>query len=172
MAQDRKRDGFTLIELMIVVVIMGVLAAVAIPSFIAYVYRARTTEATAFLAEIRQRQEAYRAEFGSYCDVGATMTPTGTLTTSAREWTGGTNWTQLGAAPDGPVRFSYMTVAGLPGDGNGPNIDGSDLGMASPTDFWFVAQAEGDLDGDEDTVVFEAYSFANHIWCSQPQGWE
>jgi type IV pilus assembly protein PilA len=41
----RKRDAFTLIELMVVVVILGVLAAIAIPSFIGYIRRARTSEA-------------------------------------------------------------------------------------------------------------------------------
>jgi prepilin-type N-terminal cleavage/methylation domain-containing protein len=44
-----KQDAFTLIELMVVVVILGVLAAIAIPSFIGYVRRARTSEAVVTL---------------------------------------------------------------------------------------------------------------------------
>jgi len=66
MTNRNRKQGFTLIELMIVVVIIGVLAAVAIPSFQSYMYRSRMSEATTFLGEIKQRQEAYRAEFGLY----------------------------------------------------------------------------------------------------------
>lgn len=41
------------------------------------------------------------------------------------------------------------------------------------TDFWFVAQARGDLDGDSDQVTFEANSASSTIWCSETgKGWE
>ncbi|MBW2587652.1 MAG: prepilin-type N-terminal cleavage/methylation domain-containing protein, partial [Deltaproteobacteria bacterium] len=54
----RRNQGFTITELMITVVIMGVLASIAIPSFTNYIYKARVTEATNFLGGIKQRQEA------------------------------------------------------------------------------------------------------------------
>ncbi len=51
MSHNRRTSGFTLVELMIVVAIIGVLAAIAIPSFSKYVRRSRTTEALSHLSK-------------------------------------------------------------------------------------------------------------------------
>lgn len=163
-----RRSGFTLIELMIVVAIVGILSAVAIPSFRSYMHRSRTSEAVTFLGEIRQRQEAYRSEFGQYCSVSAAPGSApeagawapGTLPTGGDKivWSGSPGqWGQLGASPDGPVMFQYRTTAGAPG--TNPGIAGF-----TGTDFWFVAQARGDLDADGEVMIFEAYSSSNHIY--------
>src|SRR3954468_22597286 len=55
----RKVRGFTLIELMIVVAIIGVLAAVAIPAFMKYIRRSKTTEATMNLRKMYDGAVAY-----------------------------------------------------------------------------------------------------------------
>lgn len=169
-------------ELMIVVAIVGILSAIAIPTFQSYLQRARVSEAVTFLGEIRQRQESYRAEFGQYCSVsaapgsapGAGAWAPATLPTGGDKygWTGSPGaWSQLGAVPDGPVRFQYRTTAGPPT--TTPGITGYD-----GSDFWFVAQARGDLDADGDVVIIEAYSASNHLYYADgsmgplAKGWE
>jgi prepilin-type N-terminal cleavage/methylation domain-containing protein len=64
----RNRQGFTLIELMIVVVIIGILAAIAIPKFNNASARAKEKEADGILSQLYRLQETYRAEKGEYAD--------------------------------------------------------------------------------------------------------
>ncbi|GAB6145139.1 type IV pilin protein [Desulfocicer niacini] len=68
MSQKVKRNekGFTLIELMIVVAIIGILAAIAIPNFLNYQCKAKQSEAKSNLGTIRSMQEAYFAEHDEY----------------------------------------------------------------------------------------------------------
>jgi type IV pilus assembly protein PilE len=63
--------GFTLIELMIVVAVIGILAAVAYPLYTDYVQRSRITEATAALNDMRVRMEQYFQDHRTYADAGA-----------------------------------------------------------------------------------------------------
>ena len=62
----RRQHGFTLMELMIVVAIVGILAGVAFPAYKAYVDRAKRSEGKAFLMEIAARQERYYFDNNSY----------------------------------------------------------------------------------------------------------
>jgi type IV pilus assembly protein PilE len=62
------QNGFTLIELMIVVAIIGILASVAFPAYKAYVDRAKRSEGKAFLMELAARQERYYFDNNSYAD--------------------------------------------------------------------------------------------------------
>ena len=168
----RRNEGFTITELMIAVVIIGVLATLAIPSFTSYIYKARVSEAANFLGQIKQRQESYRNEFGQYCPVNGsdwgTYNPTTIPGIDPVVWTSTTEWDQLGAAPDGPIRFQYATVAGLPGDAvpSGTNLDNDD--------HWFAGRAQGDLDEDSTTFFLEIYSQSTHIYNSATEkgGWE
>jgi type IV pilus assembly protein PilE len=62
----RGKEGVTLIEVMVVVAIVGMLAAIAIPAYNNYVTRSRRSDAFTALETVRAAQEMYRAEKGFY----------------------------------------------------------------------------------------------------------
>jgi type IV pilus assembly protein PilE len=61
-----KYSGFSLIELMVVVVIIGVLASVAVPSYTAYVENGRRAEGKAFALDIASRQDRHFTQYSRY----------------------------------------------------------------------------------------------------------
>lgn len=69
------QKGFSLIELMIVVAIMGILAAIAIPAYNEYVLEAKMVEAHSTLADMRVRAEQYFADNRTYDTTPAGGTP-------------------------------------------------------------------------------------------------
>jgi type IV pilus assembly protein PilE len=63
------KEGVTLIEVMVVVAIVGLLAAIAIPAYNDYVTRSRRSDAFTALETVRAAQEMYRAERGFYIGI-------------------------------------------------------------------------------------------------------
>jgi prepilin-type N-terminal cleavage/methylation domain-containing protein len=148
-------SGFTLIELMIVVAIIGILAAVAIPIFSGYIKRSKASEAFTLLQGIREKEEAYFAEFKRYTDdLGwEPYTPGGAQPCSeTTTWNlaATSKWLQLGFVPDGPTYYAYRVDTGYSDgvleSGAPPQTPGTpNWGTLRP---WFRAIAEGDADCD------------------------
>jgi type IV pilus assembly protein PilE len=71
-----QQTGFTLIELMIVVAVIGILAAIAIPNYSDYIKRGKAAEATSNLATLRVKMEQFyqdnRTYIGGTCTLSAT----------------------------------------------------------------------------------------------------
>lgn len=120
----RASRGFTLIELMAVVVIMGILASLAVVGYRKYVDSAKTNEAREVIGSIKAGQESYFDETMRYLNVSTNIdtyypqnNPTGTLKTN---WvgTGATyeGFGRLGVNVTAPVYFGYATTA-APGPG-------------------------------------------------------
>ncbi|WP_242104483.1 MULTISPECIES: type IV pilin protein [unclassified Lysobacter] len=65
---SRRARGFTLIELMVVVMVVAILAAIAIPSYLEQSRKGRRSEAMSAVGELQLRQERWRAENPSYAD--------------------------------------------------------------------------------------------------------
>lgn len=64
----KKPDGFTLTEIMVIIVIVGILASVALPRFTGVVERVRAAEGVHILTSLLQAQKAYETENGNFAD--------------------------------------------------------------------------------------------------------
>ena len=74
----KRPAGFTLIELMIVVAIIGILAAIAVPAYSEYVTRAKRADGKAGLLAVQLAEEKWRANhtsYGSSTDIGISSSP-------------------------------------------------------------------------------------------------
>jgi type IV pilus assembly protein PilA len=139
----RSQQGFTLIELMIVVAIIGILAAVAIPAFMDYMKKGKSAEAELQLAKIKTNAKANFNTDSSYPIVTAPVTPTGNCCTQnaggkkkcavvAADWATAP-WQALDFQLDEPFYFQYQYT-----------------GTATT----YTANAIGDLDCDGTSITY------------------
>jgi len=82
----RNRDGFTLIELMIVVVIIGILAAIAIPRFSQVSISAKQSEAEPILKQIHTLQESHYERYNTYAPNVTDLARVGYAPTTAKHF--------------------------------------------------------------------------------------
>ena len=96
--QLKSQKGFTLIELMIVVAIIGILAAIAIPNFLTYQLKSRQAEAKTNLQAIKTSEIAFQAERGCYIGIATEVgQPVPVVAVKTVPWTWG-----AGTAPTAP----------------------------------------------------------------------
>ena len=151
-----RQKGFTLIELMIVVTIIGVLAMIAGTAYRKYTAKARASEVYAVFAEFRSKEEAYRTEFSTYCNTAATCATTANEATffpalvtvgeprSKSIATGApAGWTTLGISPGKNALYcGYVAVAGPAGAAGfataGTNGKNWFNNVAPATPWWYL----------------------------------
>ena len=181
--QLKGQKGFTLIELMIVVAIIGILAAIAIPNFLQYQMKSRQSEAKTNLQAIRTSEIAFQAERGCY--IGAVpegvLAPAGGTKTVPAPWglglgpTGvGTVWCagaaavatgffrDMGFVATGNVNYRYIAdatalAAPVTIAASCPAAIAGLTGAGPLVQTNFVASASSNLDGDA-TISFWASS--------------
>jgi len=121
MRKRLNRKGFTLIELMVVVIIVGILATVAIPIYRANVRKAAASEGTALLGTVLTSQKVYYAENNTYTptsgDLNVDTTGNKYFTAYSLSSVGATGWTatttsSIGAADGVTVSMVYTNAAG------------------------------------------------------------
>jgi prepilin-type N-terminal cleavage/methylation domain-containing protein len=172
-----RASGFTLVELMIVVVIVGVLATVAGTAYKKYTNQGRTVEVMAMMGEFRAKEEAYKAEFNVYCSSGGATCATATTETTyfpallatgepaAKDITVAPSgpppgaWTQLGIQPQ--RKSLYCGIVAVAGAANVAPVGGDGIAILSqfaastPPVPWYYLHATCDNDGN---------SVVNAIW--------
>jgi len=129
----RQNKGFSLVELMIVVAIIGILAAIAIPNFTKMQLKSKRAEVPGNVDAIKTAEMAYDAAYDAF--INAADNP-GSVGKSAQAFdTTATDYKRLSWVPDGEVRGSYAVTG------------------ASNTDFLVTGRSDVDGDGSEATYT-------------------
>ncbi|MFT5680534.1 MAG: prepilin-type N-terminal cleavage/methylation domain-containing protein [Myxococcota bacterium] len=138
----RRQSGFTLIELMIVVAIIGILASIAIPSFQEMQLRAKQAELPANVNGIKVSEMAFIAAHDKVIAQDS-FVPTESVGKQQIAWVTSSNFATLGWEPDGKVRGAYKI----------------EVADADSDDFTIIGIS--DVDGDGQKATFTALRETN-----------
>jgi type IV pilus assembly protein PilA len=154
----KKKSGFTLIELMIVVAILGILAAVAVPAFLGYMRRAKTSEATVNLNNMFKLAASY------YDNPRVSRGLTGTAVSGCRVGssdsiypeTPGKDKQKFTGEVDEDFQSLGFTIADFVYFGYGISNTSGNAGCSGTADSEaYTLYANGNLDGDNEMSTFE-----------------
>ena len=130
-----KKNGFTLVELMIVVAIIGILAMVALPNFRNYQLKTKRSELPSNLKAIKMTEISYQAEFDTFISLTASPRAAAALDSTKTTWTDNGGFTTIGWEPSGSVYGLYETSGAV-------------------TSSTFTGNAESDIDDDNNVAQY------------------
>jgi prepilin-type N-terminal cleavage/methylation domain-containing protein len=158
--------GFTLVEMMTVVALIAVLAAIAVPQFFGESRKAKgDAEVGPMFQDLRTRLEQYQQENGLFVSTGVDETDTWPVTASPQLQPINpipASWQTLKVrTSNDKVRCAYVAIAGLGGDGTNLGPKAAEFGLiAAPDTNWYYILAHCDLDGD---ATADSYYFSSSI---------
>ncbi len=126
--RSEKKSGFTLIEVLIVVAILGILMSIAVPAYSEYIRRAHRAAAQQFLLDVAQRQEQYLLDNRQYATV-------------------------LGAGAGG---LGMVVPADISPYYNNPDFTGVNNAATPPAFLLFMSPKAGKMSGDGNLVINNA----------------
>jgi type IV pilus assembly protein PilA len=166
-AHKRTTLAFTLVELMAVVAMVGILAALALVGYRRYLHASKSGEAKEIIGQIHVAEASYRAETLGYLDCSSSVTawypslPNG----KKRHWVSTSHadkdcWRMLNVGQDSPTYYGFVVIAELANVApttpswmtTGPTT------WPTPTEPWYIVGAAGDNDEDG-TLTGGAYSY-------------